>query len=54
MDTNQHPSVRYPDRDAAEHHLPRPALGNEERDVALLGVFNGLCGVGTTVNAIIL
>lgn len=24
-------------------------LGNEKRDVALLGVFCGLCGVGTAV-----
>jgi hypothetical protein len=28
-------------------------LGNEKRDVALLGVFSGLCGVGTTVTAIL-
>lgn len=24
-------------------------LGNEKRDVALLGIFCGLCGVGTAV-----
>jgi hypothetical protein len=28
-------------------------LGNEKRDVALLGVFSGLLGVGTTVSAIL-
>lgn len=28
-------------------------LGNEKRDVALLGVFSGLCGVGTAVAAIL-
>ena len=28
-------------------------LGNEKRDVALLGVFGGLCGVGTVVTAIL-
>lgn len=28
-------------------------LGNEMRDVALLGAFSGLCGVGTTVAAIV-
>jgi hypothetical protein len=28
-------------------------LGNEKRDVALLGVFSGLCGVGTAVNAVL-
>ena len=28
-------------------------LGNEKRDVVLLGVFSGLCGVGTTVAAIL-
>jgi hypothetical protein len=28
-------------------------LGNERRDVALLGTFSGLCGVGTTVAAIL-
>ena len=28
-------------------------LGNEKRDVALLGVFSGLCGVGTAVTAIL-
>ena len=28
-------------------------LGNEKRDVALLGAVGGLCGVGTAVAAII-
>jgi len=28
-------------------------LGNEKRDVALLGVFSALCGVGTAVTAIL-
>ena len=28
-------------------------LGNERRDVALLGVFSGLCGVGTAVAALL-
>jgi uncharacterized membrane protein YadS len=28
-------------------------LGNEKRDVALLGVVAGLCGVGTAVAAIL-
>jgi hypothetical protein len=28
-------------------------LGNERRDVALLGTVGGLCGVGTTVAAIL-
>ena len=28
-------------------------LGNEKRDVALLGAIGGLCGVGTAVAAII-
>ena len=28
-------------------------LGNERRDFALLGVFGGLCGVGTVVTAIL-
>ena len=28
-------------------------LGNEKRDVALLGVFSGLCGVGTAVAAML-
>ena len=28
-------------------------LGNEKRDVALLGVFSGLMGVGTAVTAIL-
>jgi uncharacterized membrane protein YadS len=28
-------------------------LGNDKRDVALLGVFGGLCGVGTAVAAIL-
>ncbi|WP_164885047.1 hypothetical protein [Rubrivivax rivuli] len=28
-------------------------LGNEKRDVALLGVFSGLCGVGSAVTAIL-
>lgn len=28
-------------------------LGNEKRDVALLGVFSGLCGVGAAVSAIV-
>ena len=28
-------------------------LGNEKSDVALLGVFSGLCGFGTTVTAIL-
>ena len=28
-------------------------LGNEKRDVALLGVFSGLLGVGTAVTAIL-
>ena len=28
-------------------------LGNEKRDVVLLGVFSGLCGVGTAVSAIL-
>ena len=28
-------------------------LGNEKRDVVLLGVFSALCGVGTTVAAIL-
>jgi len=28
-------------------------LGNEKRDVVLLGVFSGLCGVGTAVTAIL-
>lgn len=28
-------------------------LGNEKRDVALLGVFSGLCGVGTAATAIL-
>lgn len=28
-------------------------LGNEKRDVALLGVFSGLLGVGTAVSAIL-
>lgn len=28
-------------------------LGNEKRDVVLLGVFSGLCGVGTVVTAIL-
>ena len=28
-------------------------LGNEKRDVALLGVFGGLCGVGAVVTAIL-
>ncbi len=28
-------------------------LGNEKRDVALLGVFSGLCGVGTALSAIL-
>jgi hypothetical protein len=28
-------------------------LGNEKRDVALLGVFIGLCGVGTAATAIL-
>lgn len=28
-------------------------LGNERRDVALLGVFSGLLGVGTAVSAIL-
>lgn len=27
-------------------------LGNEKRDVALLGAFSGLCGVGTAVTVI--
>ena len=27
-------------------------LGNEKRDVALLGVFSGLCAVGAVVTAI--
>ncbi|MCC7227148.1 MAG: hypothetical protein IT507_10685 [Burkholderiaceae bacterium] len=26
-------------------------LGNEKRDVSLLGVFSGLCGVGTPITA---
>ena len=28
-------------------------MGNEQRDVALLGVFSGLCGVGTAVAALL-
>lgn len=28
-------------------------LGNEKRDVALLGVFSGLCGVGTVATTIL-
>lgn len=28
-------------------------LGNERRDVALLGVFSGLLGVGTVVTSIV-
>lgn len=28
-------------------------LGNERRDVALLGVFSGLCGAGAAVTAIV-
>ena len=28
-------------------------LGNEKRDVTLLGVVGGLCGVGTAVAAIV-
>lgn len=28
-------------------------LGNEKRDVALLGVIGGLCGVGTVVAAVL-
>jgi len=28
-------------------------LGNEKRDVALLGVFSGLMGVGTAVSALL-
>jgi uncharacterized membrane protein YadS len=28
-------------------------LGNEKRDVALLGAIGGLCGVGTAVAAIL-
>lgn len=28
-------------------------LGNEKRDVALLGTIGGLCGVGTAVAAIL-
>lgn len=28
-------------------------LGNEKRDVMLLGAFGGLCGVGTAVAAIL-
>ena len=28
-------------------------LGNEKRDVALLGVFSGLCGVGTVAAAML-
>lgn len=28
-------------------------LGNEKRDVVLLGVFSGLCGVGTALGAIL-
>lgn len=28
-------------------------LGNEKRDVALLGAVGGLCGVGTAVAAIV-
>lgn len=28
-------------------------LGNEKRDIALLGVFSGLCGVGTAFTAIL-
>lgn len=28
-------------------------LGNERRDVALLGAFGGLCGMGTLVTAIL-
>jgi uncharacterized membrane protein YadS len=28
-------------------------IGNEKRDVALLGVFSGLCGVGTAVAAVL-
>ena len=28
-------------------------LGNEKRDIVLLGVFSGLCGVGTVVTAIL-
>ena len=28
-------------------------LGNEKRDVALIGFFGGLCGAGTAVSAIL-
>lgn len=28
-------------------------LGNEKRDVALLGVFSGLSGVGTVVSTVV-
>ena len=28
-------------------------LGNEKRDVVLLGAFGGLCGVGAAVSAIV-
>ena len=28
-------------------------LGNEKRDVALLGAFGGLCGVGTIAAAVL-
>lgn len=28
-------------------------LGNEKRDVALLGVFAGLCGAGTALRAVL-
>lgn len=28
-------------------------LGNEKRDVALLGLFSGLCGVGTAVTVVL-
>jgi hypothetical protein len=28
-------------------------LGNEKRDIALIGLFGGLCGAGTAVSALL-